>query len=551
MNKRRIWMLVTLAVCIAAAVLVGVIAAGANNSAAAATGTDPGAPTTNFDANMQPPKVFPVYFVSGSPYQMGYQYGQEAKDLIVHNVCAVRANALARYGTWPAVLDAANSATSYVAKETPDFLQTWQGIADGAGISYDEVRVLNALPAGGACSTMYAWGGATKDHKLIAGANMDAPWLGGNVYGCVLIAYPTGGNAYIDTPVAAGCMSGGRAMNSKGVLVLGSAGQMSRPQDRGAGYPTAPNGCLPPGYVIEHCDSAAQAASMLLGLHLGGATIFDVADTGGHALVIEETAGGVGVRKPGDFGERDYILATNFFQTPQMKPANDPDQGIEVDDWYRYFTEQRLIKADWGKLTAGSLMAILGSHNYFGTRNPVTGAVDSSQPQKWHNDALSLDPPQDPQNEWTPGMRDIYWTPAVRNIFEPAAKTEYILTGNDEGLFAWTPNTTGEFYKVVLADSPTGVTAQALFDAQVQTWYGAAALHRSAHPSMARLADLNEAKADIAKGMNLQTQAGIASDADAAQALLGQATSSFCEAQCYAEQAQSLVANSGQLPPSP
>ena len=214
--------------------------------AAAATGTDPGAPTTNFDASIQPPSSFPVYFVSGTPYEMGYQYGQEAKALIVHNVCVVRANALAQYGSWSAVLAAAHSDTSYVAAETPEVLQIWQGIADGAGISYDEVRVLNALPAPGACSTMYAWGAATKDHELIAGANMDAPWLAGNVYGCVLIAYPTNGNAYIDTPVAAGCMSGGRGMNSKGLLILGSAGQMSRPQDRGPGYPTAPNGCVPP-----------------------------------------------------------------------------------------------------------------------------------------------------------------------------------------------------------------------------------------------------------------------------------------------------------------
>ena len=549
MRKHRIWLAAALAVCVALAVAVAVVAAGANNSAAAATGTDPGAPTTNFDANMQPPKVFPVYFVSGSPYQMGYQYGQEAKDLIIHNVCVVRASALAQHGTWAAVLDAAKSATSYVATETPDVLQTWQGIADGAGISYDEVRVLNAVPAGGGCSTMYAWGGATKDHNLIAGANMDAPWLGGNVYGCVLIGYPTGGNAFIDTPVAAGCMSGGRAMNAKGVLILGSAGQMSRPQDRGPGYPNAPNGCVAPGYVIEHSDSAAQAERMLLGLHLGGATIFDIADTGGHAAVIETTSAGAAVRKPGDFGEKDYILATNFFETAKMKPANDPDQSIEVDDWYRYATEQKLIKAGWGHLTAGSLMAILGCHSYFGTRNPVTGAVDASQPQTWHNDALSMDPPQDPQNEWTPGMRDIYWTPAVRTIFEPAAKTEYVLTGNDDALFAWTPNTTGEFYKVVLADSPGDVAAQAAFDAELQAWYGAVALHRCSHPSVSRLADLNEAKAAIAKGLNLQTQAGIAGDADSAQALLGQATSCFCEAQCYAEKAQGLVANSGQLPP--
>ncbi len=550
MTRRRILLVTVLVVCIAAAAAVAVAVAGSGSPAAAATGADPGAPTTDFDANMQPASTFPVYFVSGSSYEMGYQYGQEAKDLIVHNVCVARANALAQYKSWDAVVAALQSDTNAVAAKSPEVLQTWQGIADGAGISYDEVRVLNVTLRSSSCSTMYAWGKATKEHALIAGANADAPWLAGNVYGCVLIAYPTSGNAYIDTPVAAGCMSGGRAMNSKGVLILGSAGQMGRSQDRGPGYPTAPNGCVAPGYVIEHSDTAEQAKNLLLSLNLGGGTNFDIADTGGHAMVVEETAAAAAVRRPGNFGEKDYILATNFFETATMKPANDADQSIEVDDWYRYFTEEKLIKQSWGRLTAGTLASILGCHDYFGTRNPVTGAVDTSKAQTWHRDALSLKPAADPKNEWTPGMRDIYYTPCQRTIFEPATKTEYILTGNDDQLFSATANATGEFCKLVLADNPSGVASQALSDAQVQTWYGAVALHRASHPSQARLTELNEAKTAIAKGMNLQTQAGIASDAATAQSLLGQATSCFCEAQCFAEQAQGLVSNSGALPPS-
>jgi hypothetical protein len=552
MFKRRIWLLTAFVVCIAAAVAVAVLVAGSSSSAAATAGTDPGAPTTNFDANMQPPSVYPVCFVSGSPYQMGYQYGQEAKAEIVHNVCVARANALAQFGTWPAVVAAAQSDTSYVAAETPEVLQTWHGIADGAGISYDEVRVLNVTLRAASCSTMFAWGAATKGGSLIGGANADTPWLCGNMYGCVLIAYPDDGNAYIDTPLAAGCMSGGRGMNAKGLIILGSGGQMSRPQDRGPGYPTAPNGCVAPGYVIEHADTAAQAESMLLGMHLGGATNFDIADPSGNALVIEQTAAGCAVRKPGDFGEKDYILATNFYETAKMRPANDPNQlqDGDLDDWYRYGSEEQLIKTDWGNLTPGSLMAILGCHNYYGARDPVTGAVDTTQPQTWHYDMLNTQPATDEQSIWTPGMRGISWSPSQRTIYEPAAKTEYIMTGNDDPLFAWTANASGEFFKLVLADNPGDVTAQALSDAQLQTWYGAVALHRTSNPSKARLAELNMAKADIAKGMNLQVQAGIATDPNWAQALLGQATSCFCEAQCYAEQAQGLVSNSGTLPPS-
>ena len=219
-------------------------------------------------------------------------------------------------------------------------LQIWQGIADGAGVSYDEVRLLNVTLRAPACSTIYAWGDATKDHQLIGGANADGPWLTGNTYGCVLIAYPNDGNAFIDSPLAAGTMSAVRGMNSKGLIVLGSGGQASRPQDRGPGYPgfVAAGVCHP---ALRH--RRAGQGHVLLGLapwqcqqpqHF--------ADPSGHALVIEQTAAAAAVRTPGQFGEKDYILATNFFETPTMRPANDPNQLQfgDLDDWYRYGTEE-------------------------------------------------------------------------------------------------------------------------------------------------------------------------------------------------------------------
>ena len=148
-------------------------------------------------------------------------------------------------------------------------------------------------------------------------------------------------------------------------------------------------------------------------------------------------------------------------------------------------------------------------------------------------------------------MRDIYFTPTLRQIYEPAAETEYILTGNNDPLFSWNANATGEFCKLVLADNPGDLKARPLATPRCRPGTAQSALHRTRHPSAARLAELNEAKAAIATGMNLQVQAGIAADPSDAQLLLGQATTCFCEAQCYAEQAQGSVSNSGSLPPSP
>ena len=168
MSKRRIWLLVALVVCIAATLAAALAVAGSGNPAAAATSTQSGAPTTNFDASAPFPNVLPVCIVSGTPYEMGYQYGQQARDEITHNTCVVRSRALAEYQTWAAVVAAMKTNTAIVAAKTPDERQIWQGIADGSGLSYDEVGLLNLNPEafpGPLCSTISLWGAATKDHQ--------------------------------------------------------------------------------------------------------------------------------------------------------------------------------------------------------------------------------------------------------------------------------------------------------------------------------------------------------------------------------------------------
>ena len=435
MSKRRIWLLAALVVCIAATLAVALAVAGSGSSAAAATSTAAGAPTTNFDASASYPNVLPVYFVSGTPYQMGYQYGQEAKGEIVHNACFVRATALQQYGSWAAVLAAMQADTNSVAAKTPDVLQVWQGIADGSGLTYDEIRLLNLNPnniPAPLCSTISLWGAATKDHELIAGSNGDSTWLGGGMQGCVVVAFPANGNSFIASSPSCGTWDAIRSMNDKGLLLMMSGGQGAQPGDMGPGYPEF-NAYAE---MIQHCDNATQARNMFLSLGTGKGFINHFVDTSGHAYVVESTSTAHAVRQPGDFGEKDYLLATNFFETATMRPHNDPNQLQfgDLDDWYRYGTEEQLIKQDWGNLTAGSLMAILGCHNYYGARDPVTGAVDTTKPQTWHRDVLSLSPASD---QGTSGHRacGLRLQPDSARNLRADQKTMYIMNGNDDPLF--------------------------------------------------------------------------------------------------------------------
>ena len=326
---------------------------------------------------------------------MGYQYGQQAKDEIIHNACFVRATALGRYGTWAAVVAALQPGTDIVAAKAPEVLDVWKGISDGSGLSYDEIRLLNLNPFDSLrrCAAPSPSGAPQpKTIRPIVGSNDDFPYLNEGMQCCVLVAFPQNGNSFI-TPANGGAWSAGRSMNDKGLVLMMSGGQGAQPGDFARGFP-AMNGVAE---VIQHCDNATQGKDMFLSLGVSGGLNDHFVDTSGHAYVVESTSTAHAVRKPGDFGEKDYLLATNMFLTKTMAPHNDPNQLQygDLDDWYRYGTEVKLIDQSYGHLTAGSLMAILGCHNYYGARDPVTGAIDTTKPQTWHYDVLSTKPSTD------------------------------------------------------------------------------------------------------------------------------------------------------------
>jgi hypothetical protein len=140
----------------------------------------------------------------------------------------------------------------------------------------------------------------------------------------------------------------------------------------------------------------------------------------------------------------------------------------------------------------------------------------------------------------------------MRAVAVPADLTAYLMQGQTDIRAGTVPQATGEFCKLVLGDGAVAVALQAQDDAQVQIWYAARNLATGMVAATAsRDAKLEKAKAVFWKGLNLLAKAGVATDVNAAQARYGEAVTCFCKAQCYAEQAQGLVSNSGAVPPSP
>ncbi|WP_171962041.1 C45 family autoproteolytic acyltransferase/hydolase [Bordetella trematum] len=93
---------------------------------------------------MQDRDFFPLVEVNGSPYERGRQHGEKAAARVKRSA-AIYARALDGFGFPAARLAALIEDFRYqVEAFEPDYLQEMQGIADGAGIPFADVLMINA-----------------------------------------------------------------------------------------------------------------------------------------------------------------------------------------------------------------------------------------------------------------------------------------------------------------------------------------------------------------------------------------------------------------------
>jgi hypothetical protein len=85
--------------------------------------------------------------------------------------------------------------------------------------------------------------------------------------------------------------------------------------------------------MLRFAGNAAEAKDMFLSWEFPNNTNLIFADVGGKAFVVERTTAVKGVRKVGDFGERDFIYSTNNSMTQDMKEAAKGKKYIDHAGW--------------------------------------------------------------------------------------------------------------------------------------------------------------------------------------------------------------------------
>lgn len=285
-----------------------------------------------FDADY-PPGILPAIVLQGTDYEMGMQYGEQAASFLIKVKREKWSAALENFSR-EEVLQALKANQHYIKEYTPEWIAFMRGMANGAvskgyDITYTDILLMNCTlpkpetsqyPEGAdkdtlppkKCSVCSAWGSATKTGQLIGVDTLDSSEV---PYGVVIIAFPDKGNSYI-CAADAGEIGDHFLMNNQG-LFIGNSGGGSSPRDIDYDYGLCWSCSLP--YLARFANSAEEAKDMVMQWHINLPENFHFVDTDGIAYVVEKTSALQSVRKPGDFGEKNFLYSTNNYLNKNMK----------------------------------------------------------------------------------------------------------------------------------------------------------------------------------------------------------------------------------------
>jgi len=298
-----------------------------------------------------PSSITPLVLLQGSDYEIGYQYGYQAAKHMSWFRDKVWAEMMgeapsgepyeAGEFTQEDIQKELKGFQYYIEKYAPEYIDIFKGMADGstaAGypLTYTGALLMNAewdmwdtptsseahyppsvksLPPR-SCSSFAAWEEeVTKDYSLVAiHSNDDTP-----CHAAVKVVFPNKGNNVIAGGGETGTWAYTYLQNNKGLFVGLTACPAERPVDNQYGLPVD----LALFHIARFADNAEEAKDMLMNFQLTNGYSYLFADPSGTAYAIETTGAHKAVRRPGDFGEKDFLVITNHYLTEEMQVSQE------------------------------------------------------------------------------------------------------------------------------------------------------------------------------------------------------------------------------------
>ena len=525
-----------------------------------------------------PPPVRPVIILSGSDYELGYQYFQQIVQIYGRWLPSQRGGFL--YYSAPLHRDdlsaehkdALKMFESYVKDYTPEWIEILNGMAAGAAdagitVTYQDLLAFFVLyeellpwseksfimPEQPTCSGFAAWGKATKDGRMVCAGSGDD---NAGFFASTVMVFPESGNNFIASPYnmpGFGGFPSHPGMNDKGLVhVHHGTGKFAFP-DRGY---TVPRG-FANMHILRFANSAREAAEMQLAypkaVNYKDGNFF--ADVTGEAMVIESRNPAV-VRRVGDLGETDFLYHTNNYlarangdereqdYVPRGGWLNKELEGLEAMDLTAWSVSRNLFM--WNML-----------HNY-------QGEVDVDFAQMMYRFPSTITHPTlDAADEaYIPARGQSYRARigsldnSVIGITQPDAGDKglyYVCSGPATratgpampSLHNYGPGQTYSFYELQLASSPAAVAQAALARARNDLYYANTAMAKLTYLETAPLeATFDKAKIEYFKGhYHLNgVLAGRVTEKRESIFGLSKATRAFTRCQVYAKQVCEAIA---------
>lgn len=410
-------------------------------------------PHLSADSMYQPPPgTQPVYFLMGTPYEMGYQYGTQAADQILVTRDATRVQVLKRYSP-DALNEILDKYDQAIRRDLPDFDSAGfiQGIVDGMTrsgyqVSYRDIVMLHNqigllyypnITDNGMC-TLFSAIDNTEGGPIV-GANYDMQNGLVSAYFGTIVAYPSDGIPFIST-ANAGKLANSLVLNEKGVL-LGVAKSMQTTKENKTVYSV--NTALSAPAILMHSENASDAEKKMESISVPFGLNHLIVDTDGDAYVVERIGNLTGVRRSGDNGEDGYLIVTNHFLTPVMKEVQipwDPKIGYP-SSYFRYITAEKLILNPDKRVDISKGMRILSNTSYY------NGTV-------WFDKAAFTGN--------TINRFESFGGTLQSEVVDLKNRTLYVCSGNPYAP-EWNrlaPDQTGEYVKVPLRSSPDATTRE-------------------------------------------------------------------------------------------
>jgi len=407
-----------------------------------------------------PPGIMPIVVLQGNPYEMGYQYGLQARNYIALVRDAAWASALS-VNSSEEVLEKCDIYRGYISSELTkfEFSTFFQGISDsmndqGVKFSPTDCIVMNywggkkGPEPGEHCTAMAAFGDSTEGRGVIAGVNFDYYLVPSNTYEVILALFPKEGHPCI-IPTGIGRMGSNAAFNDEGLIYILAAAAQQGPGDYGPGI----TGFLEIPYVSITCSSVPHAEAFLTNsTRMMGLNHFLV-DACGNAEVLEATRARFAIRKPGENNETDYIIASNFYKNQSMKPSQKIWDPLEYypSAYYRYITAEKMLDDNFGKVNYSTFVQILSLTDWWNGQRWILG-------DQWSSNTI---------NRFRPDVASLYSIIMVQDDHLIS-----ICTGNP-GWTSWgnlAPEQTGTYVNLTVGKSPENLVFNLRSNANASMW---------------------------------------------------------------------------------